>query len=67
MSVAELKAQAEALSTAEVRELASFLRALALRKNPARAAALQTALDNPAWISQAELEAALAELDQSGK
>jgi hypothetical protein len=67
VSVAELKVQAEALSTDEVHELARYLRALALRKNPARAASLKAALDNPAWVSQTELEAALAELEQSGK
>ena len=67
MSVAELKVQAEALSTDEVNELARYLRALALRKNPTRAASLKAALDSPAWVSQKELEAALAELEQSGK
>ena len=67
MSVAELKAQADALSLEELDELARHVRALALRKDPKRHAALAAAGGSPTWLSQEQFERTLADLDRSGR
>jgi hypothetical protein len=67
MSLAEIKSQADALSFADLSELARHLRALALRKDPRRQAQLRTAQQSQDWLSQAEFERALADLDRAGR
>ena len=67
MSVAEIKSQADALSFDELSELARHLRALALRKDPKRQAELRVAVQSKDWLSQAEFEQALANLDRAGR
>jgi hypothetical protein len=67
MSVAELKAQADALSPAELDDLARHVRALALRKDPRRQGALNQAALSSSWLTQEEFEKHLADLDRGGR
>jgi len=65
MSVAEIKTQTDALSFDELSDLARHLRMLALCKDPQRQAQLQSAQASGDWLSQAEFERKLTELDRS--
>jgi hypothetical protein len=65
MSVTELKVQAAALSFEELSELARHVRTLALRKDPRRQTQLRVTQESKEWLSQAEFEKALAELDRN--
>ena len=67
MSVAEIKSQADALSFSDLSELARHLRALALRKDPRCQSQLRTAQQSNDWLSQAEFEQALENLDRAGR
>jgi hypothetical protein len=67
MSVAEIKASADALSPHEIGELSRYFRGLALRKNPEWKARVAAALQNPRWVSQLEMEKAVEELERAGK
>lgn len=67
MSVAEIKAQAEALSFEELSDLARHVRTLTLRKDPVRRGQLRLAQESKDWLTQAEFEKALADLDRSGQ
>jgi hypothetical protein len=67
MSVAEIKAQADTLSPDEIGELSRYFRGLALRSNPAWRKQLAAAMTNSRWVSQAEVEQAVADLEQAGK
>lgn len=67
MSVAEIKSQVDALSFDELTELSRHLRVLALRKDPRRQTQLRAAEESQTWMSRAELERAVAELDREGR
>jgi len=67
MSVADIKASADALSLNEIGELSRYFRGLALRKNPDWKARVAAAMQNPRWVSQVEMEKTLEELERSGK
>ncbi len=67
MSVTEIKAQADGLSFEDISDLARYLRALALRKDPQRRTQLQAAQQSPDWLTQAEFEQALNQRDQAGR
>jgi hypothetical protein len=67
MSVAEIKAQADALSPNEIGELSRYFRGLTLRSNPAWRKQLAEAMKNPHWVSQAEMEQAIVDLEKAGK
>jgi len=67
MSVAEIKAQADTLSPNEIGELSRYFRGLALRSNPAWRQQVATALKNPRWVSQAEIEQAISDLEKAGQ
>lgn len=67
MSVAEIKSQADALSFDELTDLARHLRSLALRKDPRRQAQLRAAQESKDWVSKAEFERALDELDRTSR
>jgi hypothetical protein len=67
MSVAEIKSQVDALSFDELTELSRHLRALALRKDPRRQEKLRVAEGSQTWVSRAELERAVEELDRQGR
>jgi hypothetical protein len=64
MSVAELKAQAGALSFEQLSELAHELRIMALRKDPRRLGRLENAQKSGDWIGREEFEYLLNEQDQ---
>jgi hypothetical protein len=67
MSVAEIKAQAEALSFEELSDLACHVRALTLRKDPVRRGQIHLAQTSKDWLTKAEFEKALADLDRSDR
>jgi hypothetical protein len=67
MSIAEIKAQADTLSPNEIGELSRYFRGLTLRSNPAWRSQLAAAMKTPHWVSQAELEQAIADLEKAGK
>jgi hypothetical protein len=67
MSVAEIKAQADALSFEELGDLSRHVRTLALRKDPKRRGQLRAAQDSKEWLTTAEFEKALADLEKSGR
>ena len=67
MSVTEIKAQADGLSFEDVSDLARYIRALALRKDPQRRIQLQSAQQSGDWLTQAEFERALDQRDQAGQ
>jgi hypothetical protein len=67
MSVAEIKAHADALSFEELSDLARYLRGLTLRKDPNRRAQIRAAQQSRDWLGQAEFERALADLDRTGR
>ena len=67
MSVAEIKSQADALSFAELADLARHLRALALRTDPRRQAQRRAAQDSTDWLGKAEFERALDDLDRPAR
>jgi hypothetical protein len=64
MSVAEIKAQAGALSFEELSGLARELRIMALCKDPNRLKRLADAQQSGDWISREEFEFALNEQDR---
>ena len=66
MSVAEIKATADTLSTSEIGELSRYFRGLALRRNPEYQARLKAAAASQKWATLEELEQALIELEKSG-
>jgi hypothetical protein len=67
MSVAELKSQAARLSFEELSELARHVRSLALTKDPKRKTQLDEAQRSGDWLSQAEFEKAVGELERNGR
>jgi hypothetical protein len=67
MSIAEIKAQADTLSPNEIGELSRYFRGLTLRSNPAWKEELAASIKHPHWVSQAELEQAIADLEKSGQ
>ena len=67
MSVAEIKAQAGALSFEELSDLARELRFMALRKDPRRRERLESAQQSSDWMSREEFEQTLGELDRTNQ
>ncbi len=68
MSVAEIKAEARKLSfQPQQSELSRYMRSLALRNNPVWRKQVSSALKSSKWISQAEMEQAIAKLERAGK
>lgn len=67
MSVAEIKAQADALSFEELSDLARHLRALALRKDPVRREQVRAGMQSREWLDRAEFEKALTDLEHNGQ
>ncbi|HXC03075.1 MAG TPA: hypothetical protein VNU49_10555 [Opitutaceae bacterium] len=67
MSVAEIKAQADGLSFTELSDLARYVRTLALRKDPVRREQVHSAQKSKDWLTKAEFEKALTDLDQAGR
>jgi hypothetical protein len=67
MSVAEIKAQAGALSFEELSDLARDLRIMALRKDPRRCKRLDSAQQSSDWMSREDFEHTLNELDRSNQ
>lgn len=67
MSVAEIKSQADGLSFDELTDLARHLRALALCKDPRRQAQLRAAQGSADWLSKAEFDQVLDDLDRPAR